>query len=234
MNIQRFHIDIDLRLRKVSANVEGNLLTEEVDIYINRAINQFIKKTFDLQRKDGQEFEDSQKATDDLRSIHVRMLELLTYTYNPVFMAREYQLPENYMYLTQDYTKTNHCTNRPFVPNRLTRTENLHKVLDNPYETTHPNSPISNLFGNTLIVYSLGKFDIQNVWIDYIRKPAVVKLALDVQEDLSSYNPSLSVECDLPEHTHDEIVDIAVDMIVGDLMNPHKQVTSNDNMLNLE
>lgn len=80
-------------------------------------------------------------------------------------------------------------------------------------------SPIANLEGNTLKVYHDETFIVNNLNIDYIRKPQQVSL-------------SLGKGCDLPEEFHQAICDKTVEYIKMAMGDPNYQWKLQDNQLN--
>ena len=72
MTIEEMHIEIDLDLQKVNSNIKRNLLSQEKDRYLNRAIKKFINLRSNPKtniKKEG--YEESQKRIDDLQDITV-------------------------------------------------------------------------------------------------------------------------------------------------------------------
>ena len=83
--------------------------------------------------------------------------------------------------------------------------------------------------GNSLRVFTDGSFTIKEIKIDYIRKPAYIHNAQDFLPTSSYTLPDGTVltgrqDCELPEHTHREIVDIAVLITTGDMQIPDYQI----------
>jgi len=107
------------------------------------------------------------------------------------------------------------------VPNRLIKGSARSNVLKSTFARTRPSTPVSSVDGNLLRVYHDTKFIVNNLIISYIRKPAKISLAL-------------SVDCDLPEEFHSQIVDRTQVTIKELTMNPDWQVALQSMMLNKE
>jgi hypothetical protein len=91
---------------------------------------------------------------------------------------------------------------RKVAPNRLYRGEHIDLALYSPYEGTNYDSPLSQLVGRILYVYENPKFSVEEVLVDYIRKPATV-------------SSLFGVDCDLPEESQLTVVDRTVEYIAA-------------------
>lgn len=74
--------------------------------------------------------------------------------------------------------------------NRLTKSEDLHGVLNSPFTKTIKRSPVSELVGNELYVYTTN-FEIASVLLTYIKRPVQVDYAsgvtLEFNDDIVRY-----------------------------------------------
>ena len=86
--------------------------------------------------------------------------------------------------------------------NRLTKTEDIYKILPLSFGTTIYHSPLSTLERDKINVYHNQKFIMSSVKIDYIRKPHKINLILNQG-------------CELDENVHVEIVDNVAKRIAG-------------------
>jgi hypothetical protein len=99
------------------------------------------------------------------------------------------------------------ATDRVPVVNRFSQQDDIFTLLDDPFNTTKHTSPLSTIRGNFIDVYASAIFIIDTVKITYIRKPRVISL-------------SLGIGCELPEHSHQEIVDMTVSSILEGISDP--------------
>ena len=97
---------------------------------------------------------------------------------------------------------TNSFTNFGNATHRLVKSNDAIKLLETSFGTTIPKSPISEIENTRLISYHQKKFIIGNVIIQYIRKPRLI-------------NINLNIGCELNDNIHDKIVDIAARMIAN-------------------
>jgi len=85
--------------------------------------------------------------------------------------------------------------------------DDIYTLLEDPFNTTKWEKPLFTVRDNKLDFYTNDIFIIPEVKLTYIRKPAEISL-------------SLQVSCELPEHSHREIVDMAVSSILESIADP--------------
>ena len=91
--------------------------------------------------------------------------------------------------------------------------DDIFKLLSDPFNTTKFTAPLYTISGSTIELYSNDIFLIDMLKLLYIRKPAKVSL-------------SSQVSCDLPEHTHQEVIDMTVSTILGNIGDPRYQIAA--------
>ena len=96
---------------------------------------------------------------------------------------------------------------REFSFNKFIQQDDIFKLLDDPFNTTKHTSPLTTMRGDYIDVYTSDIFIIDKVKITYIRKPQQISLPL-------------GISCELPEHTHQEIVDMTVSSILEGISDP--------------
>ena len=125
MNIVEMHAAVMQGVDKVHAQVADTLLSGEIDLELNKAIQQFISSRFQKNNKYKSGFEESQKRRDDLRSLVVEDTLNATFKevisdYNneyPVFVDT-CTLPGNYMFyinLQADLWRSERCVALPYL-----------------------------------------------------------------------------------------------------------------------
>ncbi len=102
---------------------------------------------------------------------------------------------------------------------RLMEQEEFTHYYDHPFARTSAQSPSGFVYNRFLKIHTAKRFILSNVELTYIRKPAMVNL-------------SSNVSCDLPEHTHPEIVDGVVLDILETIESRRIQSKSVLNQLN--
>lgn len=93
--------------------------------------------------------------------------------------------------------------------------DDLYAVLDDPFSTTKKSSPLYTIQENFVDLHTKQEFIPQDIFIKYLRRPA-----------LMSYSRGIGSE--LPEHTHDEIVEMAVKSILEAFESPRYQSQSGE------
>ena len=97
--------------------------------------------------------------------------------------------------------------------NRFSQQDDIFTLLNDPFNTTKHTSPLTTMRGRSIDIYTSDIFIIDAVKITYIRKPKEISL-------------SLGVNCELPEHTHQEIVAMTVASILEAISDPRYQSAS--------
>lgn len=224
MTIQEMHWAIREGIQTMDAFTYDNYLPQQLDFLINLKINTFVKQQYLSQANmtgKGMEF----------KKENLHALQTLIYKNDnniPAVLGTTYYLdltsfsPE-LLFLISAEVKTTlvGSTTHNTVHGRIVEHEMLRYLLDNPFRTTSHLSPILTYNTNELDIYADEKFIVNSVNVTYIKKPAVV----------DSVN-SPTVDCDLPEHTHQTIVDMVVQSILEKIESPRYQQNVAENMLN--
>lgn len=108
-----------------------------------------------------------------------------------------------------------------YSPNRLLRSDHNPDIATSTFGKSRWESPLSAVQGNTLLVYHDRTFIVNNLVVNYIRKPRTVSL-------------SLGLGCDLPDEFHQDICDWAVEYIKQTINDPNYQLKLGDNQLRRE
>lgn len=101
------------------------------------------------------------------------------------------------------------------VPCKYVQQDDIHAILYDPFNTTKHKYPKYTIQENFIDIYSDNKFIPIFVELTYIRHP----------KKLDSIT---GVGCELPEHTHQEIVEMAVQSILEATENPRYQTQSRE------
>lgn len=83
------------------------------------------------------------------------------------------------------------------VLNRFSQQDDIYRLLNDPFNTTFKDEPLTTIRDSFIDIYTSSIFIIDKVKITYIRKPLPISI-------------SLGYDCELPEHTHQTIVDMAI------------------------
>ena len=97
--------------------------------------------------------------------------------------------------------------NTKTVSNTFAQHDDIFTLLGDPFNTTKHTDPLTTIRGNNIDIYTNDIFIIDSVKITYIRNPKKISL-------------SLGIDCELPEHTHQAIVDMTVSSILEGISDP--------------
>lgn len=230
MNVQQMHIGVDLGIQKVNSNAFDDLLPEEKNYYLNRAQREYIRRQTAYLREDMDEmsrpdFVRQSEVFDNLSTVITKEvvtgLSLSTETgFNNAVV-----LP--YSELTNDifsfgYAQAKDNSSSDWKACKPISTSEIHQYTDTKY-----NSPVFRRFpivrtdSGIMIFYDSESTGIAEFSIMYIKTP------LELIE--SNAGSDQTTESELPESSHDDIVDIAINMILGDLKpSPNRTVKSEE------
>jgi hypothetical protein len=225
MTVSEMHYAVDQGLQKVGSYVYDTFLPEEIDFFLNKMQERFVKdRVFKASDPKRLGFSFNQKRLDDIKTlIEVDFNEGFGIEVSTVAPKKSYGLPPDtgssaYMFLLgiQARIRRMHCDSNDAidVPVRVVEQDKVHEMMRNPFMTSTINSPLGVLVGPEVIVYqNPKKFILKGVIIDYIRKPSKINL-------------SSSNDCELLEHTHHEIVDMTVKHILEIIESPRYQTNA--------
>lgn len=232
MTVKEAYIHIQQGLQNIAAFVNADIQLPELDYFFNQGVSKFVELAFPDEddnknpSKRNEKYAGIQATLDDLR-----VLEILGYNKNSgvgIFndftigknSGKSLSFPTNYRHLLNDRAVVIplNCasTEAREVPNRLTQSDILPNILDSSYYKTDKESPISRLSGNILYVYNTYnnkvQFTIDNIYIDYIKKP-----------DTVSYGVNGATVLQFPDHVCFKIIEVVLIYIeIVSEQNPQK------------
>lgn len=228
MTISEMHTAFKLELDKINSLQYPSFTTNEIDYWLNRAIREFVKTRYSGVNPKREGFEQSQKRIDDLKTLVREVTVPCTATgavkphgyiltsgfSNTVFSTATYwlSLGEEVM-ITITATS---ATSRQGVT-EITADEYRYEV-DNPYSTyiLHYNQakPLRLFYNNTIEFITDGTYSVTSAYIRYLKAPNIVVYS--------------STSCDLPDHTHDEVVSLATRLALENVEQPRYQSYSQE------
>jgi len=214
MNIKEMQYDLKVKLNKVDSQQYRNLLIPELDWALNSAEELFIKMISKPRLKNHLGFETSQRTIDDIRVIVEEPLSI------PI-VNNFLSLPDNYWhYISSEVLMDKGgCTG---VIGKVRIQQHDDEFKGNPFEESsfEWREVNANFVGNTLKFYTEG-FTVTALNLVHLRRPLFMHNAEDFRggeyNKLSGGVLTGKQDCELPDHTHREIVDIAVLLITGEL-----------------
>lgn len=223
MTVQEMHYAVDQGLQKVGSSVYDSFLPAEIDFWLNRAQDRFIKQRLhpvsDPKRLG---YSKTVKRLDDLR-----MITTIDYddgvSPSTTVQFVDFDLPVDYRFLINARVEMhyNGCgdqvsTSDPLVVRdlRVAEQDKVYSLQGSPFSKSTAENPLGFMYDENIRVFQDGKkFILKNIYIDYLRIPRQISL-------------SLLSDCELAEHTHQEIVDITVRNMVEAIESPRYQTNT--------
>ena len=234
MNITEMHLAVQQGVDKINSFQADTLLSEEIDLELNKAINKFVNLKYGKNNLYGKGFEESQKRVDDLRvlikDIELSPIDYQDTTVNNIFVYRTPRLPKDYRFLLKGLAVVNHkSTCKPLnnkqqtIAGHLVKTDkdviqkkasvkfvqqdDILSILSDPFNTTTKEKPLITIEDESIVIHTNDIFIIDSVKLTYIKNPTEVSL-------------SLGDDCELAEQTHQEIIDMAINSILEGISDP--------------
>jgi hypothetical protein len=222
LTISDVHTNFKFRLDKLDSLNYPNFEPEEIDLIANQAQIRFIKQRYGINNNKRTSFEEDQKRTEDLKNIlKNETLAIINKStenidYNSVFA----QLPEDHFFTINERAiiVCNICNeqikisnNSPGEPSTSTITDGirvevrpiqhyeLDKIITDPFKNADYTKILRLMYKNYAELILPDNCILNYFTIRYISKPLTVSL-----QDNQTFQ--------LSEHTHDEIVDLMVDI----------------------
>ena len=219
MTSQEMSIALLQELQKMDSAALEDFQPEEQSYFLNKAVDTFIKMRLGASsdpKKLG--FEGNQKRLDDLRSLVRSLFEEVAHVPGTTKYAVEF--PGDYLYMIDitgkvsvmdcqgDETGSSKTILCPITP-----AHELSQTLINPFRKPNKEKIIVTYRNNKIEARVDSKWYIlKGLNLTYIKKPDIIDVTLSGAGD-----------CNLPEHTHSQIVDLAVRHILEVVESPRVQ-----------
>lgn len=237
MTDRGFQIEFERRLQLMDPNlvIKDKLSSDTIISFINEAIDKFYKTRYSGVNFKAQGFEQTQKRIDDLRTL----IKNKKYTEGSINKSDRnsysVELPEDYVLLLGDTagiqpSNLNECwevNKRGEYITKYTDTlestiETLDRQLSNSLSEHRLKycqaRPLKLIQDNNVILYTDGKYKVSEYEITYLAKPSKI----------NSSNITNTEYTDLPEHTHMEIVKMAIQIYLATKPMQHYNAYSNE------
>jgi len=221
MTVQEFHIGFDVELDKTLDFEYPYILPEKKDYWLNKAQERFVKQRAFGDNSFRTSFEESEKRIDDLRVIVKTPAAISTTSTGNNFYTI---LPDDYLYLVRHRcnTITPTCSTPQLVAGIQVTNDEINILDKDPFWEPINQEPLYYLLGNTIVYETNGDFTVQSSLLTYIRKYA------KIQYGTQYISPTTDIQCELPEHTHHEILDMAISMVLENIESPRYQTNLNE------
>lgn len=217
MSIKKMHYDFKMKFNKIDSQNNRNFLVPEIDWLLNEAATLFVSIIAEPRLKKQLGFETSQRTIDDIRTI------VVSDDSNWINVSdNKAALPEEYWHFIKGRVKMTKGDCKDIIGRVYIRQHDDMFEESSFYNSSFEWREVNALFYNEgLKFFSDGSFTIDSVCINYIRKMKYMHNAesfraggytLPSGEILTGFE-----DCELPEPTHGEIVDIAVLIASGNI-----------------
>lgn len=237
MTNRGFQIEFERRLQLMDPNlvIKDKLSSDTIISFINEAIDKFYKTRYSGINFKAQGFEQTQKRIDDLRTL----IKNKKYTEGSINKSDRnsysVELPEDYVLLLGDTagiqpSNLNECweTNErgEYIIKYTDTLESTIETLDRQLSNSLSEHklkycqarPLKLIQDNNVILYTDGNYKISEYQITYLAKPSKI----------DSSNITNLEYTDLPEHTHMEIVKMAIQIYLATKPMQHYNAYSNE------
>lgn len=237
MTQREFQIEFERRLQLMDPNlvIKEKLTSDTIISFINEAIDKFYKTRYSGINFKAQGFEQTQKRIDDLRTL----IKNKKYTEGSINKSDRnsysVELPEDYVLLLGDTagiqpSNLNECweTNErgeyiiKYTDTLESTIETLDRQLGNSLSEHKLKycqaRPLKLIQDNNVILYTDGNYKISEYQITYLAKPSKIDPS----------NITNTEYTDLPEHTHMEIVKMAIQIYLATKPMQHYNAYSNE------
>ena len=228
MDIKEMQYDIKFKLNKIDSEQYKNFRIPELDWAINEAEEIFVKSIAEPRTSNYLGFEINQRTIDDIRTIVVNDVTIVPIKINNE--TYKVSLPQDYMF----YISANVIISKEKCADRTARAilrQHDDRFEASPFDTSSFEWKEVNIrfYEDGIKLFTDGTFEIKEVKLNYIRKRKYIHNAQDFLPTSSYKLPSGVIltgtqNCELPEHTHREIVDIAVLILANNLDSPNYQL----------
>lgn len=228
MNIKEMHYDFKKKLNKGDSQQYRNFLIPEIDWVLNEAAELMVKLVAQPRLRSQLGFELNQRSIDDIRTLVVS--STLSVDDNTA------ALPADYWFYVRSYaniTKGNCSGYKARVHVRQYDDE----FEESPFDSTSFEWRIVNtVFNSEGLKFFATDFYIENLELTYVKRLAYMHNAEDFGANGYTMPSGVTLtgtqDCELPEQTHREIVDLAVLIASGEIQSADYNIKQDKVVLN--
>jgi hypothetical protein len=211
------HLEFKIGLDKTDSLNYPDFGPEEIDVFLNKAITKFVEQRAygTNPKKDGLEV--TQKRFDDLLTL-ISNTNISTFGTSSQLKpnAVTAALPSDYLHAIQEevnisYLDCNNTITFARVPVYPITHDTYNKLIRDPFNKPDETGIFRMGLGGNMELISSSGVTITTYFLRYIAKPDEVRYG-------TAYpTPTTDVQCDLPAHTHREIIELAVIDALGNI-----------------
>lgn len=222
MTERQFQINMERQLDSIIPSYDKTIKypSDTLFHYLNKAKDEYTKQLFRI-------FQANQELSDNIRTL------VKTQTYNAGnfrVSGKKWEIdyPDDYVFALGENVyisiKDNKCNNLIVHESDVLEAtiENISSQLNNSLSDHrlryNQARPLRLYQDNAIILYTDGKYDINSYELTYLRKA----------KDLGKFEDLTKEYTDLPENTHQDIVDLAVQLLVNNIAGSRSKETQNE------
>ncbi len=207
MLISEMHYSFKLGLDKEDSLAYANFIPREIDAILNEEQERLVKQRYGYNNYKQQSFEETQKRTDDLRTLVLNAI-LAPNSSSPnnepngVFIDLPNAAGEEYWFAIKESCLLNYIdcadsqrTKRVKVKTR--QHDDLNEVVEDPFNQPDEDEVIRVMYQDKIEVITSPTTSVSLYYLRYIKKPRKVNFAL-------------GIDSELPDHLQLELIDSAV------------------------
>jgi hypothetical protein len=204
MTAQELKYDFLIKKDRIQSLSTSNFNDAEIDWFLNEAQSVFIKQRLGTTNTHRASYEQLQKRTDDLSTLHVK------FPLQPPLPLIDHQNVFEYHSFLRATVKVTSCAKE--LPLRFSQTDDLSEVLRDPFNDASSSDFVPFNFGmsadakSSIFIYP-GLLKPVSIQMEYIRIPN--KITQGTYTYIDGTIP-ITTTSELPTTTHSEIVDLAV------------------------
>lgn len=220
MTLQEFHINFGIELDKTLDFEYPYIQPEQIDYWLNKAQDRFIKNRLYPQNPNKKGFEENQKRIDDLKSLVTPSATITPSVSGTVYTS---QLPSDYLHLLRHRCTT---VNATFGTNEVggveVQQDDMNILLKDPFWKPYYEEPLYYFQSSGIVYETTGAFTVTGTKLTYIKTPAQIRYGTIYT------SPTTDVDCELDDAVHGEILDIAISMVLENIESQRYQTNLNE------
>ena len=221
MLIDQAQIEFQILIDKLATSQLPEFSPILIDYFLNSGSERFVNSRYGRTNVYQAGFEQIQKRTEDLKSLVVPYTgdtvadSALAEDSNAVVLP----LPSDYRFWVRGraYVERENCTGI-WSGVKLVKQDKIEKARIDPFNKSRPSAPLTYFEEGAIKVLKGDSFNVTRFQVVYIKNPAKVNAGTYGQD---------RVEFDLSEHTHKEIIAMAVDIALENIESRRIQTIQN-------
>ena len=226
-------LKVKYRLNKVDTQDDENISVYNIVEAFNKAQLNVVNRLYGKNNNYKSGIESTRKRVDDLKILLNPAPKILSATKKEGYYLSE-ALPKDYFHLvrTTCLASRKDCSKKEMFI-YLQEESNLNTLLNNDF--VNPSfewaETIGTIAGDKIKVFTQNKFEINKVYLTYLRKPRTIDIIGYIKKDGSF---STNIDPELPDDLVEMSIDEACRILSGDMQNQFSNQIAQQNLQNTE